>query len=240
MTEMAERGVTEAWLAEAVVTGIGRGHRGHRPGRSHPAVERRGRAHMFGYSAAEAMGQSLDLIIPEKLRDRHWKGYRETMSTGITRYGDSLLSVPASHKDGRRLSIEFSVALLRNDAEEIVGISAIMREVSERREAEGRFARSSPSWRHVRGWADQPRTPATSFDAQYPHRVGVAGHAAPAPGTPRPRCHPDGTPHGHQRLTDFGGHGLGRSGGCQHGGLDPPGERHPRPHGIVVREDQQR
>jgi PAS domain S-box-containing protein len=58
------------------------------------------------------------------------------MSTGTTRYGDTLLSVPASHKDGRRLSIEFSVALLRNDAEEIVGISAVMREVSERREAE--------------------------------------------------------------------------------------------------------
>ena len=95
-----------------------------------------GAARMFGYSAAEAMGQSLDLIIPEKLRDRHWKGYRQTMATGITRYGDTLLSVPATHQDGHRLSIEFSVALLRDDADEIVGISAIMREVSERREAE--------------------------------------------------------------------------------------------------------
>ena len=58
------------------------------------------------------------------------------MSTGITRYGDTMLSVPATHQDGRRLSIEFSVALLRDDAGQIVGISAIMREVSERREAE--------------------------------------------------------------------------------------------------------
>ena len=82
------------------------------------------------------MGQNLDLIIPDKLRGRHWKGYRQTMSTGITRYGDSLLSVPASHQDGRRLSIEFSVALLRDAAGVIVGVSAIMREVSERREAE--------------------------------------------------------------------------------------------------------
>jgi PAS domain S-box-containing protein len=95
-----------------------------------------GAARIFGHSAAEALGQSLDLIIPDKLRARHWKGYEQTMSTGTTRYGDTLLSVPASHRDGHRLSIEFSVALLRDDAGVIVGISAIMREVSERREAE--------------------------------------------------------------------------------------------------------
>jgi PAS domain S-box-containing protein len=95
-----------------------------------------GAARIFGYSAADTVGQSLDLIIPDKLRDRHWKGYRQTMATGTTRYGDTLLSVPASHQDGHRLSIEFSVALLRDDAGVIVGISAIMREVSERREAE--------------------------------------------------------------------------------------------------------
>jgi PAS domain S-box-containing protein len=95
-----------------------------------------GAARMYGYSAAEALGQNLDLIIPEKLQARHDKGYRETMATGITRYGDTLLSVPATHRDGHRLSIEFSVALLRDDAGDIVGISAIMREVSERRKAE--------------------------------------------------------------------------------------------------------
>jgi len=127
--------MNEAWLANAVVT------------ESAEAIVvtdadgvirlwNNGAARVFGYSAAEAAGQSLDLIIPQKLRDRHWKGYRETMATGITRYGDTLLSVPASHRDGRRLSIEFSVALLRDEAGEIVGISAIMREVSERREAE--------------------------------------------------------------------------------------------------------
>jgi PAS domain S-box-containing protein len=125
----------DAWLAHAVVTesaeaivvtdpdGIIR-------------LWNNGAARVFGYSAAEAVGQSLDLIIPEKLRDRHWKGYRETMATGITRYGDKLLSVPATHQDGRRLSIEFSVALLRDETGQITGISAIMREVTERREAE--------------------------------------------------------------------------------------------------------
>jgi PAS domain S-box-containing protein len=95
-----------------------------------------GAARMFGYSSEEAIGQSLDVIIPEKLRARHWKGYFQTMATGYTRYGDKLLSVPGTHRDGQRLSIEFSVALLRDDAGQIVGISAIMREVSERRNAE--------------------------------------------------------------------------------------------------------
>src|SRR4029077_4321555 len=95
-----------------------------------------GAARMFGYSADETMGQSLDMIIPEKLRERHWKGYFQTMATGHTRYGDKLLSVPATHRDGQRLSIEFSVALLRDDADQIVGISAIMREVTERRNTE--------------------------------------------------------------------------------------------------------
>jgi PAS domain S-box-containing protein len=87
-------------------------------------------------SAVEAVGESLDLIIPEKLRERHWKGFRQTMATGITRYGDTLLSVPATHRDGHRLSIEFSVALLRDEVGRIVGIAAIMREVTKRRNAE--------------------------------------------------------------------------------------------------------
>jgi PAS domain S-box-containing protein len=127
--------MSEAWLAHAVVTesaeaivvsdpdGIIRLWNG-------------GATRMFGYSADEAMGRDLDLIIPEKLRARHSKGYEQTMATGYTRYGESLLAVPAMHRDGHRLSIEFSVALLRDDAGDIVGISAIMREVTERRNAE--------------------------------------------------------------------------------------------------------
>ena len=127
--------VTEEWLATAVVkespeaivvtdpAGIIR-------------LWNDGATRIFGYSTTEAMGQNLDIIIPEKLRDRHWKGYFQTMATGYTRYGDKLLSVPATHRDGQRLSIEFSVALLRDHAGQIVGISAIIREVSERRDAE--------------------------------------------------------------------------------------------------------
>jgi PAS domain S-box-containing protein len=94
-----------------------------------------GAQRVFGYSSPEAIGQSLDIIIPAKLRQRHWDGYHKTMATGQTRYGDKLLSVPATHRDGHRLSIEFSVALLQQDGR-IVGISAIMREVTERRNEE--------------------------------------------------------------------------------------------------------
>jgi PAS domain S-box-containing protein len=91
---------------------------------------------MFGHSAAEAVGRSLDLIIPASLQCRHWRGYRQTMATRSTEYGDRLLGVPATHRDGRRLSIEFSVALLPNEAGRIAGISAIMREATDRRNVE--------------------------------------------------------------------------------------------------------
>lgn len=92
----------------------------------------RGAETVFGYPAAEAVGQSLDLIIPEKLRERHWEGYRKTMATGSTRYGDTLLKVPATHADGRRMSIEFSVALLRDSSGAVTGIAAVIRDVTER------------------------------------------------------------------------------------------------------------
>ena len=72
-----------------------------------PAAER-----IFGYTEAEALGHSLDLIIPERLRNRHGEGYRRVMRTGQTRYGAEVLRVPAAHKDGRTLSMAFTVALL--------------------------------------------------------------------------------------------------------------------------------
>ena len=91
---------------------------------------------MFGHSAAEAMGQSLDLIIPERFRARHWAGYRTVMSTGVTRYGHELLAVPAMRKDGSRISLEFSIALLRDDGGELAGAAAIIRDVTARWERE--------------------------------------------------------------------------------------------------------
>jgi PAS domain S-box-containing protein len=91
-----------------------------------------GAERLFGYPAAEALGRSLDLIIPEKQRSRHWAGYDKAMATGATKYGDTLLKVPATHRDGRRLSIEFSVALLRDADGKIAGIAAVIRDATER------------------------------------------------------------------------------------------------------------
>jgi len=87
---------------------------------------------IFGYSAGEAMGQSLDLIIPEKLRTRHWDGYHKVMASGSTRYGRELLAVPAIRKDGTRISIEFSIVLGRSSVGEVLGSSAIIRDVTPR------------------------------------------------------------------------------------------------------------
>lgn len=88
---------------------------------------------MFGYTAAEALGQSLDLIIPERLRQRHWDGYHRAMATGESHYGPGeLLAVPGIRKDGVRRSLEFSIAMLRDDSGTVVGIAAILRDVSER------------------------------------------------------------------------------------------------------------
>lgn len=92
----------------------------------------RGAELIFGFSAAEALGQSLDLIIPERLREVHWQGYRRVMTTGESRYGTKLLAVPALHKDGRELSCEFSIVMLKNSQGELSGIASIMRDVTER------------------------------------------------------------------------------------------------------------
>ena len=88
---------------------------------------------VFGWSAADAVGRSLDLIIPERQRDRHWTGYRRTMATGETKYGDQLLEVPALHRDGRKLSIAFTVTLLRPVGDERpCGIAAVVGDDTER------------------------------------------------------------------------------------------------------------
>jgi len=91
---------------------------------------------MFGYGVDEAVGQTLDLIIPERLRDRHWTGFNNTMATGVTRYARQVLAVPAIRKDGTSISVEFTVALLHEASGALVGITAIIRDVTARWEEE--------------------------------------------------------------------------------------------------------
>ena len=93
-----------------------------------PGAER-----LFGYTADEALGRSLDLIVPERLRPRHWEGYARVMATGQSRYGDSdVLAVPASRKDGGTLSVEFTIVPLRDQAGDLIALAALMRDVTKR------------------------------------------------------------------------------------------------------------
>ena len=91
-----------------------------------------GSERMFGFSSDEALGQSLDLIIPENLRGRHWDGYHRVMQSGSSRYSTDLLSAPALRKDGTRLSTEFSMVMVKDDDGAMVGVAAIIRDVSAR------------------------------------------------------------------------------------------------------------
>jgi len=87
---------------------------------------------IFGYSETEALGNTLDLIVPERQRHRHNEGCRKSMETGITRYGTSLLKVPALHKDRSMLSIAFTVGMLFDEHQKVNGIVAIIRDETER------------------------------------------------------------------------------------------------------------
>lgn len=92
-----------------------------------------GAVRIFGFSERNALGQSLDLIIPENLRARHWEGYRQVMMTGESRYGrGDVLAVPALTKDGKRVSVEFTIVLLQDAAARPVGMAAIVRDVTKR------------------------------------------------------------------------------------------------------------
>jgi len=96
-------------------------------------VWNRGATRIFGFAEAEALGRSLDIIIPENLRERHWQGYRATMRTGQSRYGDGqILSVPAVRKDGARVSVEFTIVPFTDKTGQMIGIAAIMRDATAR------------------------------------------------------------------------------------------------------------
>ncbi len=87
---------------------------------------------LFGWTADEALGASLDLIIPERQRRAHWDGYQQVMASGETRYGTELLRVPSLHADGQRRSIAFTVTLLTGPDGSVSGIAAVVRDETDR------------------------------------------------------------------------------------------------------------
>lgn len=86
---------------------------------------------IFGYSEAEALGNTVDLIVPDRQRHRHNEGYSKSMATGTTRYGSSVLRVPAKHKDGSTLSIAFTVGMLFDEDHHANGVVAVIRDETE-------------------------------------------------------------------------------------------------------------
>ena len=93
-----------------------------------PGAER-----IFGYTSEDAIGQSLDIIIPERLRTRHWDGYQQVMQGGESRYGHGdILAVPSIRKDGAGISVEFTIVPLTDEAGRLNGVAAIMRDVTKR------------------------------------------------------------------------------------------------------------
>lgn len=92
-----------------------------------------GAQRLFGHPSAEALGKSLDIIIPERLRERHWEGYHRVMSGGKSRYENgALLAVPAIKRDGMRISVEFTIIPLQDKDGGLAGLVAIMRDVTAR------------------------------------------------------------------------------------------------------------
>lgn len=101
-------------------------------------------AAMFGFSAAEAIGQRLDLMIPEHLRAAHWRGFDAAMRSGTLRLNGHATLTRGLHESGRKLYVEMSFALVRDGAGAVVGSVAVARDVTERVERE-KAARARPA-----------------------------------------------------------------------------------------------
>jgi PAS domain S-box-containing protein len=124
---MDARQISEALLSSAAEAVVASDREGRITCWS-PGAER-----VFGFTAAEALGASLDLIIPEPQRARHWEGYDRVIATGVSRYGaGDLLAVPALHKDGTRISLEFTITPVKDAEGQMVGMVSVIRDVTAR------------------------------------------------------------------------------------------------------------
>jgi len=91
---------------------------------------------LFGFSAAEALGRGLDMIIPEHLRGAHWKGFDAAIASGTMKLAGRPTLTRALHKDGHKLYVEMTFALVRDTDGSVVGSVAMARDVTERVERE--------------------------------------------------------------------------------------------------------
>lgn len=91
-------------------------------------VWNRGAERLFGYAAAEVVGASLDVIIPDRLRRAHWDGYHRAIDSGRTKHGNRVLTTRSVHKDGRKLYVDLSFGLVRDRAGTVVGAMAMGRD----------------------------------------------------------------------------------------------------------------
>lgn len=123
MSGSVDPGQLVAAIGDAIVVTDGAGH---------IVLWNAGAERIFGFTAAEALGRSMDIFMPERLRQRHWDGYHETMRSGITKYGADLLRVPAVDKSGRTLSIAFTVALIKDAGGMPEAIVAVIRDETSR------------------------------------------------------------------------------------------------------------
>ena len=87
---------------------------------------------LFGHSAAEVLGTSLDVIIPERLRAAHWAGYRRAIAAGETKYGSRVLTTRSARKDGGKLYVELCFALVKDRNGMVAGALATARDGTER------------------------------------------------------------------------------------------------------------
>ena len=123
--------ITHSWLCDRIVEGAQAGII-FADERGIIRLWNSGAEAMFGYTAEEAVGHTMELIIPEKHRARHDEGYARVMQTGITKYGRDALAVPALRKDGSRISIEFTIVLVRSAEGAMIGAAAIVQDVTAR------------------------------------------------------------------------------------------------------------
>jgi PAS domain S-box-containing protein len=97
----------------------------------------RGAETVFGYAAAEVLGKSLDVIIPERLRGAHWEGFRRAIDTGQTKYGNRVLTTRSVHKNGGKLYVDLSFGLVKDAAGAVTGALAVGRDSTAHYLAEG-------------------------------------------------------------------------------------------------------